>query len=78
MIRYKVDILAALKARGFTTTKIRRDGLIGENALQRIREGLPPSAPVLDTLCRLTGKQPGALLEWIADPIPEDDTPPTP
>ena len=38
-MRYKVDILAALKEKGYNTTRIRRDKIIGEQMLTKIRNG---------------------------------------
>ena len=38
-IRYKIDILAALKAKGYSSTKIREEKLIGQSYLQQIRHG---------------------------------------
>lgn len=71
-IRYKVDVLAALKAAGFTSYKIRKDGLINQTALQRIREGKLISWEQLATVCKLLKCQPGDLLEYAEDSPAED------
>lgn len=66
-IVYKVDVLEALKAKGYTTYKLRQDKLIGQRQLQQIREGLIVSPLVLDTLCALLDCQPGDLLQYVPE-----------
>lgn len=39
MLTYKADILQMLKAAGYNTSRIRKEKLISENALQQIRDG---------------------------------------
>ena len=38
-IRYKVDILAELKKKGYSSTRIRELKLIGQSYLQQLRRG---------------------------------------
>lgn len=64
-IVYKKDILAELKKAGYNTTVIRRDKIMGEAMLQKIRTGQMPSWAVLETLCTLLRCQPGDLLEFV-------------
>lgn len=63
VIQYKGDILARLKAAGYSTYVIREKKLINETALQNIRGGKQISWAVLGTLCDLLGCQPGDILE---------------
>ena len=64
-IQYKVDIMAALKEKGYTSTKIREDKLIGQSYLQQIRHGELVSWKTLDTICSLLECQPGDLVEYV-------------
>lgn len=68
MLRYKVDILETLKEAGWTTYKIRKEKLIGERVMQRIREGELPSWGALDVICGLLHCQPGDIVEYIDIP----------
>jgi putative transcriptional regulator len=61
-IVYKIEVLEALKARGYTTYKLRQEKLLGEGTLQKLRQGVPVNAASLDTLCTLLDCQPGDLL----------------
>ena len=67
-IRYKVDILAALKERGYSSTKIREEKLIGQSYLQQLRQGELVSWKTLDTICKLLECQPGDLIEFVDEP----------
>lgn len=64
-IRYKVDILAELKKKGYSSTRIREEKLIGQSYLQQLRRGELVSWKALDTICALLECQPGDLIEYI-------------
>lgn len=66
-IRYKVDVIAALKEAGYNTTRIRKDKVMGEAMLQKIRSGQMVSWATLETICDLLGCQPGDLLEYVKE-----------
>ena len=63
-IRYKVDILAELKKKGYSSTRIREEKLIGQSYLQQLRRGELVSWKALDTICALLERQPGDLIEF--------------
>ena len=64
-ITYKVDVLAKLKAAGYSTYRIRKDRLLGEATVQRLRDGEPVSWENIATICRLLNCQPGDILEYV-------------
>ena len=64
-IRYKVDVMAELKAKGYSSTKIREEKLIGQSYLQQIRHGELVSWKIFNTLCSLLECQPGDLVEYV-------------
>lgn len=66
-IKYKMDVLAALKEAGYSTYKLRKEKLLGESVLQQIREGVPVSWANLGRLCALLDCQPGDLLEYVKE-----------
>ena len=67
-IRYKVDVMAALKKKGYSSTKIREEKLIGQSYLQQLRHGELVSWKTLDTICSLLDCQPGDLIEFVREP----------
>ena len=52
-IKYKIDIIEALKTKGYTTYKIRKEKLISEGALTSIRNHMPISFENLAKICEL-------------------------
>ena len=66
-IRYKVDILAELKQRGYSSTRIREEKLIGQSYLQQLRHGELVSWKTMDTICSLLDCQPGDLIEFVKE-----------
>ena len=64
-IKYKKDILAALKEKGYSSTRIRNEKIIGQSYLQQLRHGEMVSWKTIETICRLLNCQPGDLLEYV-------------
>ena len=66
-LRYKFDVLAALKEKGLTTYQIRKEKLLSESTVQKLRAGTGVSWENIETLCRLLDCQPGDLMEYIKE-----------
>ncbi len=66
-LRYKVDILKALKEKGYNTNKIRTEGLLSQSTLQKFRNQQGISWDSLEVLCRLLECQPGDLIEYVPE-----------
>lgn len=69
MIIYK-DILQKLKDAGYNTNRIRKEGLLSEGTLQRLREGRPITTETIDVICNLTGCK---IEEIIEHKVSNDD-----
>lgn len=66
-LHYKIDVLGALKAAGYNTTKIRKDQLLSESTLQKLRTGAGVAWKNIETICRLLECQPGDFMEYTKD-----------
>ena len=66
-LRYKVDVMAALKEAGYNTNRIRKDKIMGEAMLQKIRQGQMVSWATLETLCELLNCDVGDLITYVKD-----------
>lgn len=67
-IKYKVDIIEQLKAKGYSTYRIRKDKLLSESTVQKFRNGNTSVAvDVIGAVCKLLECQPGDLLEYTLD-----------
>ena len=64
MLKYKIDVLATLKEKGYNTNKIRTEKIMGEAMLQKIRKGEMVSWSVFEKLCDLLDCQPADLIEY--------------
>ena len=62
MIQYKINVLDALKAAGYSSYKLRQEKILGESMLQKIRRGEMMSWEALSRVCALLDCQPGDLL----------------
>ena len=65
--RYKVDVIALLKDAGYTSYKIRKEQLINQTALQKLREGKMIAWEQFNIVCTLLHCQPGDLIEHIPE-----------
>ena len=63
-MKFKIDVLAALKAKGFTTYRIRQEKLLSESTVQKLRNGTGVSWESLEVICALLECQPGDLIEY--------------
>ena len=67
-LRYKMNVLSALKEAGFTTGRIRSEHIMGEQMLQKIRKGDEmPSWGTIETICRILNCQPGDIVEYVPE-----------
>ena len=62
MIVYTCDILEKLKEKGYTTYTLRKEKLISQGAVQKLREGKLLSWHELDQVCIMLECQPGDLV----------------
>ena len=67
MIRYKCDVVAALRDAGYTSYRIIREGPIHQSALQKLRHGQLIAWEQLNRVCNVLHCQPGDLLEHVPD-----------
>lgn len=66
-MRYKVDVMAVLKDAGYNTNRIRKEKIMGESMLQKLRSGQMVSWATLETLCGLLDCQPADLIEFVKE-----------
>lgn len=64
---FKIDILSALKDRGYNTTRLRREKLLAEGVIQALRDKKPISWANISRICELLDCQPGDILEYNKD-----------
>ena len=66
MIEYKIDVMKALAERGYTANKMRREKILSESTMQRLREKKDINTTSLNTICILLRCQPSEVLRVVA------------
>ena len=66
-VKYKIDILGALKEKGYTTYKLRKGKLLAEGVMQSLRDDKAVSLDNIGRICELLGCQPGDILEYVSE-----------
>ena len=69
MIRLKIDVIEALKNKGYNTNRIRTERIFSEGVLTKFRkrDATKISLETINTLCKLLERQPASLLEYVED-----------
>ena len=67
MLRWKVSILDELRNAGYNSTRIRRENLMGQQMLTKLRNGELPSWATIDNICEWLHCQPGDLIEHVSE-----------
>ena len=68
-LKYRIDVPAALKEKGYNTNKIRTEGLLSQSTLQKFRNQQGVSWENLETLCRLLDCQPADIIEFVHESV---------
>ena len=63
-LKYKINVLDALKEKGYSSYTLRKEKLLSESTIQKLREGEGVAWDNLDTLCRLLECDICTLLEY--------------
>ena len=64
-LQFKMDVVSALKEKGYTTYRIRNEKILSESTVQKLRAGKGVSWENIETLCRLLECQPADLMEYV-------------
>ena len=66
-LKYKIDVLTALKEKGYSSYRLRKEKLLGERVIQQLRNGEPVSWEVITRLCLLLDCDIGDILTMEQD-----------
>ena len=66
-MQFKIDVLEALKAKGYTTYILRKENILSQSTLQKLREGKGLSWETIERRCGLLECQPGDLMEYVQE-----------
>lgn len=63
-LKYKINVLEALKEKGYSSYILRKEKLLSESTVQKLREGEGVAWDNLETLCRLLDCDISDMLEY--------------
>ena len=66
-LQFRIEILPALKAKGYNTNRLRQEKLLSESTIQKLRTGTGVSWCNIETICRLLDCQPSDILVYVPD-----------
>lgn len=67
MLKYKIDVLETLKESGYNTTRLRKEQIVGESAIQSLRKGEMIGIKTLEKICDILDMQPGNIIKNVED-----------
>lgn len=65
MLVYKIDVLDMLKESGYNSTRILKENLISQSAVQKIRKNEMVGIKTIEKLCELLDMQPGNIIKYV-------------
>lgn len=65
MLTYKIDVIVALKESGYNSTRILKENVLSQSAMQKLRKGEMIGIKTLEQLCELLDMQPGNIIKYI-------------
>lgn len=63
MLTYRINIIEKLKEKGYNSTRILKENILSQSAMQKLRKGEMIGIKTLEQLCDLLDMQPGELIE---------------
>ena len=70
-LKFKIDVLEALKEKNISTYSLRKEKLLSESTIQKLRDNRGVSWDSLEVICKLLGCQPADLIEYVDEPEAE-------
>lgn len=67
MLTYKIDVIESLKEAGYNSTRILKENIISQSAMQKLRKGEMVGIKTIEQLCVLLDMQPGNIIKYIED-----------
>ncbi len=65
MLQYKINVIESLLEAGYNSTRILRENILSQSAMQKLRKGEMVGIKTLEKLCELLDMQPGNIIKYI-------------
>lgn len=67
MLVYKIDVIETLKESGYNSTRILKENIISQSAMQKIRNNEMVGIKTLEQLCKILDMQPGNIIKYVEE-----------
>lgn len=67
MFVYKINVIESLKNSGYNSTRILKENILSQSAMQKLRKNEMVGIKTLEQLCALLNLQPGDIIEYVPD-----------
>ncbi len=67
LLLYKINVLESLKEAGYNSTRILKENILSQSAMQKLRKGEMVGIKTLEKLCELLDMQPGNIIKYVAE-----------
>lgn len=67
MIKYKINVLESLKNKGLSTYKLRKEKLLAETTIQKLRDNKLVSWDQINKICTLLNCDVGDIVEYVCE-----------
>ena len=65
MLEYKIDVIETLKESGYNSTRILKENVLSQSAMQKLRNGEMVGIKTLEQLCKILDMQPGNIIKYV-------------
>ena len=65
MLVYKINVLETLKESGYNSTRILKENLISQSAMQKMSKNEMVGIKTIEKLCELLDMQPGNIIKYV-------------
>ena len=72
MLTYKINVIETLKEAGYNSTRILKENILSQSAMQKLRKGEMIGVKTLDQLCELLDMQPGNIIKYVENKQKKD------
>ena len=65
MLTYKINVIETLKESGYNSTRILKENIISQSAMQKLRTNEMVGIKTLEQLCEILDMQPGNIIKYV-------------
>ena len=65
MLAYKINVIETLKESGYNSTRILKENIISQSAMQKLRNNEMVGIKTLEQLCEILDMQPPNIIKYV-------------